>query len=89
MQHFESNFTSRRSDASDVTGSFIDLPEIPESLKEQMSVVETLNGFSERFVAVESITFVVDQLRQIRGIVDQLVSCDEQSKTETYFTQVS
>lgn len=65
----------------------IEWPEFPEPLKDEMSTAETLNGFTMKFVAVESIIFVVDQFRQIRGIIDQLTD-DDEARIEDFFSQV-
>ena len=65
----------------------IEVPEIPSLLAAQLSDVESLNGLAEKYVAVESIIFVVDQFRRIRNIIDQLVQ-DENGQIENYFSQV-
>ena len=78
----------RTEGASDDHQFQIEIPEIPSLLAAQLSDVESLNGLAEKYVAVESIIFVVDQFRRIRNIIDQLVP-DENGQIENYFSQVS
>ena len=65
----------------------IEIPEMSSLLAAQLSDVESLNGLAEKYVAVESVIFVVDQFRRIRNIIDQLVP-DENGQIDNYFSQV-
>jgi hypothetical protein len=66
----------------------IHVPELLPALKEKLTEAESLNGLAEKFVAVESVSFVVDQLRQIRNLVDRLAD-DKEGKIDNYFSQVN
>ena len=77
-----------RIESGDLLHGLVELPEQPPALKEQLSEIEALNGLSEKFVAVESTIFIVDQFRQIRNIIDQLTRPEDREKIDAYFSQV-
>ncbi len=79
---------SSRIESEDLLHGLVALPEHPPALKEQLSEMESLNGLSEKFVAVESTIFIVDQFRQIRNIIDQLTQSEDKEKIDAYFSQV-
>jgi hypothetical protein len=66
---------------------FIGIPDLRPTPKDPSSETESLNGLSEKFVAVESTIFVVEQFRQIKSIISQLTN-DEDGQIENYFSQV-
>jgi len=79
---------SSQIESEDLLRGLVEVPEQPPALKEQLSEIESLNGLSEKFVAVESTIFIVEQFRQIRNIIDQLTQPEDREKIEGYFSQV-